>query len=523
MKAKDVTGHEFGPVGVYYSAGSLTGPTCEVVLSYIHPGTNSSQVEVRVWLPEKWNERFLGTGGGGWQCSMGPTSMLRPSNEGYATAQTNGGLAGLPFDSKYSLLSPGNPNKAAIEMLGHRAIHEMTVLAKSVVELYYGRAARTNIYVGCSTGGRQGLMEASRYPHDYDGIVAGAPAVRWNHLVVGILAGQAIMSETGYFPSQCELLAINEAAIEACDELDGLVDGYITRSDLCKFHASSAVGRPYQDECDGQGGEAKVTAAGAKIMQQLIEGIYASDGEKVVPGFAWGTAIWSPTGLGRTIVDEVTGQRTFHPFALSRQWTEDLVLHGVQSLDFPRLTVDDIQALARRSALEYGYAMEPQPDMTAFRLRGGKILTHHGVEDELVPMYNTLQRYAEVQEAMFPRDTVTEGVAKMHDFWRLFLLPGVQHCAPYPGKLGAKNLDAYKLVTRWVEEGIAPDRFVGLDVTPTYDKACLWPSKPFWREGNLECQSGVSAWDAMPSAPEMLNRFIERLPSMLFLNPKPEL
>ncbi|UZJ54241.1 hypothetical protein CBS101457_003561 [Exobasidium rhododendri] len=497
--------------------GGKADATCEVVVSYIYPATNSSQIDVTVWLPDNWNERFMGNGGGGWQTTLGPTMMLLPNYDGFATAQTNGGLVGAPFDTTYTLLSPGNPNKAAIESLGYRAIHEMTVIGKEVVKVYYGKPAKTNIYQGCSTGGRQGLMEASKYPEDYDGIVAGAPAVRWNDFVIGALANQAVMVENNYFPSPCELSAITESALKACDGKDGMADGVLARPDLCKFHASSVVGKEYKDVCEGKGGVKKVTATGAKIMQQFVEGIYATDGEKVTTGFPWGATVWSPLSHGSTKVDEKTDQRTFDPFVLSRQWVDDLLFDGLSSLDFASLTVDKVQALSKESKLKYDYAMEPQPDWNAFRKRGGKILTFHGIEDQVIPVYNSLYEYAHVQEKMFPRVTSTESIGKMHDFWRLFLLPGVQHCSPEPGKVGPKSTTAYRQVLRWVEEGVAPDRLESHESSPTYSNMCLYPSKPHWVDGQLQCQSGLSTWDAYPSASEVATQFFERLPSWLYL------
>lgn len=191
--------------------------------------------------------------------------------------------------------------------------------------------------------------------------------------------------------------------------------------------------------------------------------------------------------------------------------------------DFGKLTVDDVQALALQSKAEYGYAMEPSPDLSAFRNRGGKVLSYHGLLDEIVPVYNSLERYAEVQETLFPRDTPSQGSENMQDFFRLFLLPGVQHCTPYPGAKGTRSTDAHGQLVRWLEEGSAPDRFTGSPSNTPYSNVCLYPSKPLWKsDGSFECQSGVSAWDAIPSLSESITRFLENLPYMLLLDPKPE-
>jgi hypothetical protein len=507
----------------YFPAGSLDN-ACEVFIKYIYPGTNATETTVTVWLPDQWNERFMGTGGGAWMTTLGEGGMIIPNSEGYATALSDGGLAGLPWSPEYTLLSPGNPNKVAVEKLGHRTIHEMTVIAKRVIKSYYGRSAKTNIYNGCSTGGRQGLMEASRYPEDYDGIVAGAPASLWSYIAMGSLAGAGLMAQSDYYPSPCEMEAISKAAVKACDGIDGKLDGLVARPDLCKFHASTVVGQQYSDDCPGgQGGTANVTLEGAKIMQQLMEGIHASNGEKVTSGFAWGTETWFALSLGSTMLDKKSGKRTSAPMPVAHKWSHDMLLDGLETIDYSRMTVDKAQAFIEQSRRRYDYDMEPYPDLSKFAQRGGKILTYHGLEDPIISPYSTLRKYTEVQHAMFPRHNVAQGTQEMHDFWRVFLLPGTQHCRTSEGKVGPDPTGSYRQLTQWVEEGIAPDTFeANKQPASPYNNMCLWPSKPFWRDDKLECQSGISTWDAYPTLTEVATVFFENLPSWLLLDPKPE-
>lgn len=228
---------------------------CDVAITYTHPGLNDT-IQVSIWLPlqdEAWNGRFLGQGGGGY--AAGFDGSLAPAvSMGYAAANTDAGHSvageGGHWSSKsWSLTSPGNVNLVLLQDFASRAVDDMTVIAKEVVQAYYGHPVKYSYWNGCSTGGRQGLMLAQRFPKHYDGILATCPAVNWVTFLVTSLWPQVVMNTVGYFPPMCELTAITRAAIEACDHLDGQSDGVIASPGSCNFDASSIVGRKFQ--CDG--------------------------------------------------------------------------------------------------------------------------------------------------------------------------------------------------------------------------------------------------------------------------------
>lgn len=503
---------------------------CALTATYVHPATNATPIHVTVWLPPKdsWNGRFNGNGGGGWQCSFGPEAMGGGSQAGFATAITDGGLSGLPFHVDYPLLSPGNPDLMSLARLGHRAVHEMTLLAKRAINGYYGRPAQTSYYVGCSTGGRQGLMEASRFPEDYDGYLLGAPAARWSIMVGKILSEAVAMHHFNSYPSECEIDAIVEAAVEACDTLDGRADGIISRPDLCTFTAVRAIGRPYADYCDSQGAVRTVSDGAARVAQLAVDGPFVSSGRRLGPGFPWGTNITDGlTSTARTVIDPATGKRTPAIFPLSKQWYEEYVLQGLRTIDFETLTFDEIDALGKQSQEMYNWFMEPSNDLSRARDRGSKFMLFHGMEDSIIPVGNSVLKHDEIRQATYPHiRRNNKALEAMQSFFRIFLVPGMSHCVPSPARAGnppSVGGNAFQQLVMWVEGGIAPER---LKTDGAMSEVCLWPQVPYWTKNgqHLECRSSESFLthlaSRLPRLGDLPVMFMEVLPRMLFLDPK---
>ena len=225
---------------------------CNVTLTYTHPGLGDN-VNVFIWLPLKnWNGNFLGQGGGGW--AAGTEGALAPAvSSGYAGANTDtghtffGDIYEIGMSAKsWALTSPGNVNWVLLQDFAATGLDDMTHLAKAIVDSFYGKAPKYSYWHGCSTGGRQGLIHAQRYPNNYDGILAAAPAINWASFLVAEFWGQYLMRAEKYFPPTCEFEAIRAAAIEACDEIDG-VKVSISNQDSGSKHwlkaALVAVGR----------------------------------------------------------------------------------------------------------------------------------------------------------------------------------------------------------------------------------------------------------------------------------------
>src|SRR5687768_7334745 len=201
-----------------------TNGWCRVTATVTHPPSRE-RVKVFIGLPvTNWNGRFRGNGGGGY--SGGSASSLRgPVAQGYAAGATDTGHEG--GSGKFALDENGRLNWQSIQNNAYRGIHDMTVVGKALTKAFYGKAPRYSYFVGGSTGGRQGLMEAQRYPNDYDGIVSGCPAINWQRFIPAILWPQVVMANAKNFVSRAKLDAATAAAIKACDTSDAVSDGVI--------------------------------------------------------------------------------------------------------------------------------------------------------------------------------------------------------------------------------------------------------------------------------------------------------
>jgi hypothetical protein len=208
---------------------------CEAKVTLTHPGANDSIV-VLVWLPlAGWNGRFVRIGGSGWAAGIGQLSVAPFASQGFATATTDAGLCGdLTSPASWVLKGDGEVNTELLKKnFASRSVHDLAIIGKGVTAAFYGKQAAHTYWNGCSTGGRQGLAAAQSYPQDFDGVLAGAPAIYWDKYVVAEQWPQVVMKEEGYFPSNCELNAVTQAAIAAYDGLDEVGDGIISNPSSC--------------------------------------------------------------------------------------------------------------------------------------------------------------------------------------------------------------------------------------------------------------------------------------------------
>jgi len=240
-----------------------------------------SEIESEVWLPENWNGKFQFVGGGGWAGVISVPAMVSAVQEGYATASTDTGHKG-----GNALFAIDHPEK--LTDFAYRAVHETTVQAKALINKYYDRAPRLSYWNGCSTGGRQGLMEAQRYPEDFDAVIAGAPANFQTHLHAWDLsvAVPALKDPAAAVPA-AKLAMLNRAAIEACDATDGIKDGLINNPRACKFDPSVLL-------CKGADAEGCLTQPQLDSVRRAYGTTKTKGGEAVFPGKEPG----SETGWG---------------------------------------------------------------------------------------------------------------------------------------------------------------------------------------------------------------------------------
>jgi feruloyl esterase len=409
-----------GPLGPSASSAFADLPAFCRVAATLTPSSDSD-IKIEVWLPtSNWNGKFEGVGNGGWSGNIAYGSLAAQLARGYATASTDTGHAG--GRGSFAL---GHPEK--LTDFAWRAVHEMTVQAKVIVRAYYDRAPRQSYWNGCSSGGKQGLKEAQRFPDDYDGIVAGAPANYWTHLMAeSVWIAQASLKEPGSLILPAKYALVHQAVLDACDAVDGVKDGVLEDPRRCRFDPGSLV-------CKGDDGPTCLTPK----QVETARAIYASarnprTGAVIFPGLAYG----SEPGWGGLAGD--------HPFPIADDHFKYVVFKD-PTWDFRTFDFDKDVALA--DTIDNGSLNANDPNMKTFFGRGGKIVMYHGWIDQLISPQNSIDYFESVAAA-------TGGVPTASESIRLFMVPGMSHCAGGPG---ATTFDALKALEDWVEQKKAPE------------------------------------------------------------------
>jgi len=399
---------------VTIAAASAKPDLCRVTA--VARSAADSEVRIEVWLPaaESWNHKLLGTGNGGYSGALSYAEMESALRKGYVTAGSDTGHQG--GDLKFAI---GHPAK--IDDWGWRAVHVMTATAKLIVRAYYGRMAAQSYFVGCSTGGHQALSEAQRFPADYDGIVAGAPGNNRVRLNIGFLWSWLALHKEGAPLPASKLRVIHDAAVAACDALDGVKDGVIADPRDCHFDPGALL-------CPGADGETCLTAAQVAAVRAIYDGARnPRTGERLFAGWARG----SERGWGQYFVGQPEPAR----LDFWRYWVFHDPNWDPRTFDFDRDA-----AFADR---EMAAVTADDPNLAAFQKRNGKLIMYNGTADPVVPPEDGIRYYESVQQAM-------GGPESTRSFFRHFLIPGMGHC-------GAA-FDALSVLDRWVTEGTAPDR-----------------------------------------------------------------
>jgi hypothetical protein len=402
---------------------------CRVTAVTTHPPAGD---KITIWLAiptSNWNGRFLGTGGGGFVGGMA-AGVNQPVALGYAAGATDTGHAG--GSGSFATDANGRLNWQSIRDNAHVGIHEMTVTGKALTQAIYGVAPRYSYFDGCSTGGRQGLMEAQRYPQDYDGIVSGTPAINWPKLMMQSMWGTLQMSVAKDPVPACKLAAATKAAIEACDTIDGVKDGVIEDPQRCNYDPRALIGTSA-----GECGE--FTQADVDVIRKLWEGPRRVDGSFLWYGQARGTDLNALAGSRGVPLKT-------QAFPFSVDWLKYFITLNPE-YDWTTITPAEYEHFWDQSVEEYGIVIgTDNPNLTAFRDRGGKAIIWHGWADQLITAEGTIDYYKRLQRQM-------GGDEKTSQFARLFLAPGVAHCAGGAGPNPYGQLDTLR---SWVENGNAP-------------------------------------------------------------------
>ena len=417
---------------------------CRVVVKAT-PSTDSD-IRIEVWMPaEGWNGRFRGQGNGGFAGEIDYRSMGAAVVRGDATAGTNTGHSAGGTDASWAL---GHPEK--VTDFGYRAIHAMTQIGKATIKAYYGSPARHSYFGSCSNGGRQALMEAQRFPEDYDGILAGAPANFWTHLLTKAVAdAQATTLEPASYIPSAKLPAIARAVNAACDARDGVTDGVLNDPRQCHFDpATLACREGDSDTC--------LTAPQVTALKKLYEGPRDARGREIFPGYVPG-AEEGEGGWGPWITGPAPGKSLLFAFGTG-YFTN--VVYEKAGWDYRNANLDEALKAAEEKTAEKLDANDA--NLAAFKARGGKLVLYHGWNDPAISALNTIHYYESVVGRLGRQ--ATDG------FMRLYMVPGMQHCGGGPGPnsfgqfLPALSDEPQRNVTtaleRWVEGGEAPSTVV---------------------------------------------------------------
>jgi len=403
---------------------------CRVTAVTTHPPAGD-HVRIFIGLPlEGWNGRFQGVGGGGFS-GGNANGIAAPVGQGYAAGSTDTGHEGS--SGSFALDSTGHLNWMLIRDNAYLGIHEMTVTGKKLVKAFYGSGPRHAYFNGCSTGGRQGLAEAQRYPADYDGILAGAPAINWTRLHVEQMWGTVVMLADKNPVAQCKFTAATGAAVAACDAADGVKDGVIENPRACTFDPAALVGAAIPN-CG------TFTEADAGVVRKIWHGPRRQDGSFLWYGLQRGGDFSGLSGTGGSPLAP-------RPNGITLEWWRYFLNQNPQ-WDYMSLTPALYEQYWDQSVEEFsGVLATDNPDLAAFRDHGGKLILWHGWSDQLIYPEGTIDYFQRVQKQM-------GGAAATSSFARLFLAPGVGHCG---GGAGPQPDGQFDAVVRWVEEGKAPE------------------------------------------------------------------
>ena len=470
------------------AAGAFTPPTgsaapykelpgfCRVI-GVIKP-TSDSDIRFEVWMPSSdWNGKFHGIGNGGFAGTITYTGLGGALARGYAAASTDTGHA--TTDASWAL---GHPEK--IVDYGYRAVHEMTEKAKSIIKAFYGSGPKRSYFASCSNGGRQALMEAQRYPNDYDGLIAGAPANYFTQILSGFAWNmQATMNDPASYIPGSKLKAIEAAALAACDARDGVTDGVIDDPTKCNFDPSTLL-------CKEAESDSCLTEKQVIALKKIYAGPRNSNGERIVPGFLPG----GETGPGGWIwITGAERAKALQLFFTSQTFAN--MIYNDPKWDFKTFNLDRDSKLADEKLGPILNATDT--NLKAFRARGGKLILYHGWSDAALPPVNTINYFQGVAAKLGQREAGS--------FIRLFMAPGMQHCfgGPGPSSFGQfvtvvksdPKHDMTLALERWVEEGIAPDQIIAAKPQGQDPKGPVTRTRPLCAYPQLARYKGSGSTD----------------------------
>jgi feruloyl esterase len=419
--------------------------------------TSDSKINAELWLPnENWNGRFMAVGNGGFGGSIqGIGEMQTAVRLGYATA---GGDTGHDeaTEGPGGMFALGHPEK--IVDFAHRAVHEMTATSKKIIDRYYGTAPQFSYFKGCSTGGRQAVMAAQRYPDDFDGIIAGALANRHIQMHTSGVARSIEMTrhpEANISPAKAQM--VSKAVIEACDTMK---EGFLNNPRSCSFDFSKLA-------CKGADGDSCLTPPQLKTVEAYYGGTKNSKGELIFSGQALGNPLPALRGIQ-------PGAQPGGGFDTVRIW-------GFQNANYDWNTFDLDRDMPIINS-KVGFVDAVDPDLSKFKAHGGKLLLYAGWGDTTITPENTVLYYESVLGKM---------KGNQGDFVRLFMVPGMAHCR---GGDGPNTFDTIGTMESWREKNVTPTQMMGFNPASSLSRPiCSYPQAPKYKgSGNIKDASNWS-------------------------------
>ena len=422
--AQTVAAGQFAPPagrgGAANAAGYKSLPAFCRVMATLKP-TSDSDIKIEVWLPTAdWNGKFQAVGNGGWAGVISYRELGEALRGGYATASTDTGHVGGTGEFAY-----GHPEK--LIDFGYRSEHEMTVKGKAIVNAFYGNAPKLSYWNGCSTGGRQGLKEAQKYPNDFDGIIAGAPA---NRTALALWIAFAMLKEPGTYIPKEKYPLVHRAVLDACDANDGLKDGLVEEPTRCHFDPKVLL-------CKGADDASCLTAPQVEAVRKIYSpATNPRTGQQLFPSLPMSTELgWAVLGAGP---DPSSVMLDHYKYVVFKNPNWDWRTFNFDS--------DNDRADLPENSVMNG----TDPNLKTFFGHNGKLLLYHGWSDPNISALSTIQYYNRVVDTM-------GGPAKTSGNIRLFLEPGMGHCG---GGEGPNVFDKVGTMEQWVEKGKAPDQII---------------------------------------------------------------
>jgi feruloyl esterase len=424
--------------------GTIAVPICRVV------GVTKPAVQFEVWMPSQdWNGKFQLVGNGGTAGVISYAAMRTALTRGYATASTDTGhVSSGSFDSTWAL---GRPDLVAD--FGYRGTHVTAVNGKAITQAFYDERPDYSYYVGCSKGGQQGLMEAQRYPEDFDGLIAGDPANNWTRFYAGSHLWYSIATlkdPESYIPAS-KTAILGNAVTAACDAIDGIVDGVLDDPRKCKFDPAILTCVAGQDPATCY------TPKQVQAIKAIWSGVRTPAGELVhpplVPGGeagAGGWAAWTTGSAPFTGLHFLAADGFFRYMVFENPSYDPFTFNYGSDLDFALAKVGPVLDAVN-------------PDLRELNHRKSKLIVYHGFSDPDISPLNTINYFENVVSFnAHHNDDRQDALDRTNDFFRLFMVPGMQHCSGGPGP---SNFDMLTALENWVEKGEAPTRVIASRIT----------------------------------------------------------